>query len=164
MNSYFNTYPLPEPAPAHILGGTGYYMFRYNDFVKRFPGEKPPHYYKVYGDKYVKKFTEKLYNKLSPGGKEWMLRTKLELQLEMEHMLMQDPMIELRKKEFKKFAFESHATIYKRTGVLDLSLTDRVYILISLDLKDLFGEIGWQALKVGLYCHNYPLSFSSSLR
>jgi hypothetical protein len=154
----------PTPAPTHILGSVDYYEFRYQDFLNRFPDEIPPQYYMEYGDKYVKKFTDVLYNRLSDTGKLWMIKTRLELQLEIEHALCNDPQIEFKKNEFKDFTFESHAKIYKRTGVMELSLLDRLAILMSMDIKDLFGEIGWQAIKVGLYCHNYQLNFSSSLR
>ncbi len=154
----------PTPAPSYILGSVDYYEFRYQDFLNRFPDEIPPHYYMAYGDKYVKKFTKTLYNRLSDVGKLWMIQTRLELQLEIEHKLCNDPQIELRKDEFKEFTFESHAKIYKKTGVMELSLLDRFAILVSLDIKDLFGEIGWQAIKVGLYCHNYQPNFSSSFK
>ena len=55
----------PKPADAQVLGTVDYYKFRYDDFVRRFPDKEPPAYYMMYGDKYVRKFTGELYEKLS---------------------------------------------------------------------------------------------------
>lgn len=140
----------PRPAPQPILGSVDYYIFRHNDFMKRFPGKEPPRYYMEYGDKYVRKFSDELYDKLSEEGKVWMSDTKLKLQLEIEKKLVEDCDIELNEEAFKQFAFESHAKVYEETHAMDLCLSDKTSVIACMDIKDLFGELGLQAIKVAL--------------
>jgi len=146
-----NKLTLPKPAPDYILGSVNYYKFRHEDFLKRFPEKDPPLYYMEYGDKYVRKFTDELYGKLSDEGKLWMEKTKLKLQLEIEHKLRENSEIELNEDEFKTFAFESHAKVYNETHAMDLCLSDKTSIIACMDIKDLFGELGLQALKIALH-------------
>lgn len=140
----------PQPVPVHVLGSVDYYKFRYDDFIKRFPGKDPPAYYMNYGDKYVRKFTEELCEKLSDEGKAWMEDTKLKLQQEIEKKLADDPEIELDEDAFKEFAFQSHAKVYEETHAMELCLSDKTSIIGCMDIKDLFGELGLQAIKVAL--------------
>lgn len=138
------------PAPVSVLGTVNYYQFRHDDFLKRHPDHTAPGYYLMYGDKYVRKFTDELYEKLSEEGKVWMEKTKLDLQLEIEHKLMEDCNIELDEEKFKDFAFQSHAKVYKETHAMKLCLADKASIIACMDIKDLFGELGLQVFKVAL--------------
>ncbi len=137
--------------PTPILGTVEYYKFRHEDFLKRFPCKEPPLYYMTYGDKYVRKFTEELYEKLSDEGKVWMKKTKLMLQLEIERKLRENSEIELNEEEFNSFAFQSHTKVYDETHAMDLCLSDKTALVGCMDLKDMFGELGLQALKMALH-------------
>lgn len=141
----------PAPAPKHILGSVEYYKFRHDNFSKRFPNMEPPQYYMQYGDKYVRKFTNELYEKLSEEGKLWMVDTRLKLQLEIEDKLKEDAGIELDEEAFKDFAFKSHIKVYEETHAMDLCLSDKTSIVACMDMKDLFGEMGLQVIKVALH-------------
>jgi len=140
----------PQSAPGTILGSVDYYKFRHEDFIRRFPGKEPPVYYMMYGDKYVRKFTEELFEKLTEEGKAWMEETKLKLQQAIEHKLRQAPEIELDAEAFKDFAFKSHTEVYEETHAMDLCLADKTAIVSCMDIKDLFGELGLQVIKVAL--------------
>lgn len=143
----------PCSAPDHILGSVGYYQFRHDDFLRRFPHRDPPAYYMTYGDKYVRKFTNELCEKLSDEGKVWMEKTKLRLQQEIERKLAEEPQLELDDEAFKNFAFQSHIQVYEETNAMALSLADKTAIIGCMDIKDLFGELGLQAIKVALHIH-----------
>lgn len=140
----------PRSAPKTILGSVDYYKFRHEDFLRRFPETEPPAYYMMYGDKYVRKFSEELFEKLSEEGKVWMEDTKLKLQQEIERKLAEDPAIELDDEAFKDFAFKSHTKVYEETHAMELCLADKTAIVGCMDIKDLFGELGLQVIKVAL--------------
>lgn len=140
----------PQSAPKTILGSVDYYKFRHEDFIRRFPDKEPPAYYMAYGDKYVRKFTEELFEKLSDEGKAWMEETKLKLQLEIEQKLQEVPELELDDEAFKDFAFKSHTRVYEETHAMQLCLADKTSIVACMDVKDLFGELGLQVIKVAL--------------
>lgn len=140
----------PQSAPKTILGSVDYYKFRHEDFIRRFPDKEPPAYYMAYGDKYVRKFTEELFEKLSDEGKAWMEETKLKLQLEIEQKLQEVPELELDDEAFKDFAFKSHTRVYEETHAMQLCLADKTSIVACMDIKDLFGELGLQVIKVAL--------------
>ncbi|MCZ8284020.1 MAG: hypothetical protein O9353_01075 [Bacteroidia bacterium] len=140
----------PQSVPGYVLGSVNYYKFRHDDFVRRFPDQAPPAYYMEYGDKYVRKFTEELFEKLSEEGKVWMEETKLKLQQAIEDKIRQEPEIELDDEAFKEFAFQSHSKVYKETHAMQLCLADKTAIVSCMDMKDLFGELGLQVIKVAL--------------
>ncbi len=140
----------PRSAPGTILGSVDYYKFRHEDFTRRFPAQEAPAYYMMYGDKYVRKFTEELYGKLTAEGKVWMEDTKLKLQQAIEDKLREDPEIELDAEAFKEFAFKSHADVYEETQAMALCLADKTAIVGCMDIRDLFGELGLQVIKVAL--------------
>lgn len=140
----------PQSAPGSVLGSINYYKFRHDDFIRRFPDQVPPAYYMEYGDKYVRKFTEELFEKLSEEGKVWMEETKLKLQQAIEDKITQEPEIELDDEAFKEFAFQSHSKVYKETHAMQLCLADKTAIVSCMDVKDLFGELGLQVIKVAL--------------
>jgi hypothetical protein len=148
MNESENQHP--QPATALVLGSVEYYKFRHDDFIRRFPEKDAPAYYMMYGDKYVRKFTDELYEKLSEEGKLWMEETKLKLQQEIEKKLLAEPAIELDEEAFKEFAFQSHAKVYEETHAMELCLSDKTSIIGCMDVKDLFVELGLQAIKVAL--------------
>lgn len=141
---------VPKPSPPHILGTVEYYKFRHEDFIRRFPGKEPPAYYMLYGDKYVRKFTEELYEKLTEEGKAWMEETKLKLQQAIEEKLLEAPGIELDEEAFKDFAFKSHTRVYEETHAMQLCLADKTAVVSCMDIKDIFGELGLQVIKVAL--------------
>lgn len=140
----------PQSAPGTILGSVEYYKFRHEDFIRRFPDKEPPAYYMMYGDKYVRKFTEELFDKLTEEGKVWMEDTKLKLQQAIENKLMQAPEIELDEEAFRDFAFKSHTEVYEETHAMELCLADKAAIVGCMDIKDLFGELGLQVIKMAL--------------
>lgn len=142
--------PNPQPAPENILGSVDYYKFRHEDFIRRFPDKEPPAYYMTYGDKYVRKFSEELSEKLTGEGKAWMEETKLRLQQAIEDKLQQAPEIEFDEEAFKDFAFKSHTDVYGETHAMQLCLADKTAIVSCMDIKDLFGELGLQVIKVAL--------------
>lgn len=79
-----------------------------------------------------------------------MENTKLKLQQEIERRLEAEPELELDGEAFKEFAFQSHIKVYEETHAMDLCLSDKTAIIGCMDLKDLFGELGVQAIKVAL--------------
>lgn len=134
----------PNPAPQNILGTMAYYKWRYNDFLKRNPGVDPPAYYLSYGDKYVHRFSEVTFFKLSPSGQDWLKKALVNLQVAIETKLANDPEIELRQNEFTSFAFESHVDAYDQAGFQQLSVVDKWSVLLTPDPGDLFSPAGKQ--------------------
>ncbi len=65
--------------------------------------------------------------------------------------MKEDCFIELNEEQFKKFTFQSHARVYDETHAMDLCLSDKTSIIACMDIKDLFSELGLQALKVALH-------------
>ena len=142
----------PTAAPSKILGTTSYYRFRYNDFNERYAntGITAPDYYMEYGDKYVHRFLEETFDIVSTPGKIWVRKVLLQLQLAIEDKLVENPDIESESKDFKSFAFKSHVPIYKKAGFLELSVLDKVKIVLTPDLKDLLSPEGvQQAVEMG---------------
>ena len=143
---------LPRIAPAEILGMTGYYRWRYADFMRRHPGlqepdpERIPDYYLGYGEKYVSRFSSELFPKLSEKGKKWLISTRLNLQLAIENRLRKDPVafssLEENPKAFRKFAFETHPASYLDSGLADLPLGDLIKIAKMPEHKDILGKEG----------------------
>lgn len=152
---------LPEIAPEKVLGTTGYYHWRYDDFMKRHPGlsepdsQHIPDYYLEYGAKYVIRFTEKLYPKLSDKGKAWLIAARLNLQLAMEEELKKNlrkfARLEENPKAFAKFAYGTHQASYLDAGLSGLPLSDLIKIGMTPDLKDLISKNGIsQIFAIGL--------------
>lgn len=79
-----------------------------------------------------------------------MEETKLKLQQAIEGKLKQEPDIELDEEAFKDFAFKSHSEVYEETHAMQLCLADKTSIVACMDIKDLFGELGLQVIKVAL--------------
>ncbi len=143
--------PKTPPTPMYDkIGSMNYYKLRHADFVERNPGKSPPEYYLNYGDKYINRFTHVTRDKLSPQGKKWLDKALINLQRAIEVRLTFDPYLELDNDAFKNFAFKSHVGAYESAGVLNLSVMDKVQIVLTPDPWDLFSKEGIeQALQVG---------------
>lgn len=143
---------LPKSAPVDVLGTTGYYRWRYSDFMGRHPGLKEPDpehipdYYLVYGEKYVLRFSRNLYPKLSDLGKEWLVKTRLGLQMAIENRCQADRKefkeLEENPPEFRTFAFDTHVSAYMNGGLADLPLRDLLKIGVTPELKDILRKEG----------------------
>ena len=122
----------PTPAPTSIIGKCSYYKWRYDDFVKRHKGcdhKQPPDYYMNYGAEFCKLFSTDLYNKMDNYGKGWVIRTRKNLQVDMEAFLKSNPDSELSNREFYELAFQSHHKAYLDAGFMKLSENDVVQFL-----------------------------------
>ena len=123
-----------------------YYRQRYDDFVRRNPGVKPPDYYLGYGQKYLEKFSSLGPKDLSPAGLAWRDRTLQALQDAIESKRAEDPVafaqLERDPEAFKRFAYDSHADAYVNSGLLKLPVQDLVKIGTTPELKDLLGKDG----------------------
>ena len=153
----------PTPAPDDVMGTSGYYQWRNNDFVQRHQGEnsKPPDYYMRYGNKYINRFLKETFNKLSGQGRVWLIKALMNLQKAIENKLNQDPGIEENNQKFKQFAFSSHVAAYVDAGILQLGVIDKVVIGLTPDPADLFSPEGiQQAAEIGKrqvkYYADYP--------
>jgi RHS repeat-associated protein len=133
-----------EPTPAgSVIGTVDYYKFRHNDFTSRYGNKrKAPTYYLGYGDKYIRRFTNELFPKLSSEGQIWLIRTRRLLQQAIEDKVLQEPSIELNDNYFTKFAFESHPDAYIQGGLLSLGFEDKLDIVLTPDVQDLVSPLG----------------------
>lgn len=141
--------------PAEIPTGTrDYYKKRYDDFVRRNPGMKPPDYYLEYGQKYCDRFSSLGPKDLTPQGLEWRDRCLKSLQEAIETKRMEDPVgfaqLERDPEAFKKFAYDSHPDAYVQSGLYDLPAQDLLKIGTTPDLKDLFTKDGVRQIFVAL--------------
>ncbi|MFZ5440688.1 MAG: hypothetical protein ACOZQL_11820 [Myxococcota bacterium] len=129
-----------------MIGDVGYYRARYDDFVQRHPGQKPPSYYLEYGEKYAQRFTRETAAKLSPDGQKWLQRTFELLQSRMEHLRMTDlaafEKLERDPEAFKKFAYETHSDSYLDAGLSKLPASDLAIIGFTPDASDLLTPDG----------------------
>jgi hypothetical protein len=140
------------PAPKKWLGTCEYYIWRYMNFLERHQGcgHTPPDYYIAYGHKYCIKFSTELYPKLSEGGKGWLTRARMLLQVYMEDGLRRDNSIELDNEGFRKFAFGTHPDAYWNAGFKDLSIADKIKVAMTPDWKEWANAETWlQALDIG---------------
>jgi len=134
--------------------GCDYYKLRDEDYKKRHPPEcndpPPPDYYLDYGLKYCEKFTNETFHKLSPKGKEWLLKTRCNLQIYLEDGLIENPELELNSKEFRDFAFDTHPNAYLNAGLSDLPPLDLLDIATTVEPKEFTkGETWEQIVKTG---------------
>jgi len=143
---------IPPLVPDEVLGTTGYYRWRHDNFITRHPNlQEPaaefiPDYYLDYGEKYVIKFTDKLYPKLSAKGKPWLIRARLNLQVAIEDKCEKNPVsfgqLEEKPDSFRQFAFDSHQGAYLDAGLADLPLFDLIKIGMTPSIKDLMSRDG----------------------
>ncbi|WP_298939649.1 hypothetical protein, partial [uncultured Dysgonomonas sp.] len=148
----------PTPAPKSLIGTTGYYKFRDNDFnIRQSLMDKwytlqpdAPDYYMDYGDKYVNRFSKDLYPKLSNSGKAWLDGALVNLQTAIEEKLESDPSIEMDNGKFRKFAFDSHVEAYETAGLFGLPVKDLILIGTTPNISDLLSKNGLkQVMQVG---------------
>ena len=133
------------PSPlTEFIGRPEFYDERHNDFLSRFPNKNAPEYYKKYGYKYCKKFQDETRHKLSEAGKEWVDKTLVALQLKLNAIIMKDPLLELNETQLKTAAFDSHVEAYIESGVLELPLSDKIDILLTVDWVDLSSSEGFK--------------------
>lgn len=141
-----------SPVPTEFLGTTGYYRWRHGDFMRRHPDLREPDpghipdYYLAYGEKYVLRFSQELFPRLSDKGKEWLVKTRLNLQVAIENrrkagdreftQLEEDP------PSFRKFAFNTHVPAYMDAGLADLPLSDLLKIVATPEMKDILRKDG----------------------
>ncbi len=133
--------------PAEVRTPSGdYYKQRYDDFVRRNPGQTPPDYYLNYGQKYLEKFSALGSKDLSPAGLAWRDRTLKALQEAIEMKRAEDPaafaQLERDPEAFKKFAYDTHADAYVNSGLLKLPAQDLVKIATTPELRDLLTKDG----------------------
>jgi hypothetical protein len=69
------------------------------------------------------------------------------LQEAIEDELQRHPKIENDKKAFRDFAINSHYSAYVHGGILELSIMDKVRILLTPDIGDLLSEEGQAQIK-----------------
>jgi RHS repeat-associated protein len=134
------------PKPNPVRKGENYYIDRKKDFEGRNPGKPAPTYYKEYGDKYLHRFKYETKQTLSPQGQRWLDKALINLQDEMEKGLMrkEDPADEYDNEKFTDFAFDTHVKAYEDAGILDLSVVDKVKIMLTVDPDDLFSARGFK--------------------
>ena len=143
---------LPQIAPESVMGTTGYYRWRYLDFMKRHTGliepdsKHIPDYYLEYGEKYALRFSNNLYPKVSDKGKLWMIQARLNLQMAIEKRCKNDLIgfsrLEESPKAFRKFAFGTHQDSYMDAGLSKVPILDLIKIATTPDLKDLLTKDG----------------------
>lgn len=133
--------------PAEVrTPSSDYYKQRYDDFVRRNPGQTPPDYYLNYGQKYLEKFSALGPKDLSPAGQVWRDKTLKALQDAIETKRAEDPaafaQLERDPEAFKKFAYDTHADAYVSSGLFKLPAQDLVKIATTPELRDLLGKDG----------------------
>ena len=133
--------------PAEVrTPASDYYKQRYDDFVRRNPGQTPPDYYLGYGQKYLEKFSALGAKDLSPAGLAWRDRTLKALQDAIEMKRAEDPaafaQLERDPAAFKKFAYDTHSDAYVNSGLFKLPAQDLVKIATTPELRDLLTPDG----------------------
>jgi hypothetical protein len=135
------------PNPVAPDGHRNYYIDRNLDFVVRYSNiPEPPKYYIDYGDKYIARFSDETKALLSPEGKEWLARARVNLQVAIESEREASPMdydaLEKDNDAFQSFAMGTHADAYWSAGLGDLGAFDLAHIALTPDAKDLFALDG----------------------
>lgn len=167
------------PAPKVAIGTVSYYLreegeigwlSRSGDFYRRHKmcGHDIPEYYKDYGNKYIRRFTNDLHPKLSKTGRKWLIEARKLLQTYMEDGFKNNKSkdvitikcyrnpgytsevtvgdkeyLEIKDSIFKEFAYATHAPAYIDAGIIELSLADMALLGFTPDFKDsLFSSDG----------------------
>lgn len=150
-------------------GDTTYYIERYKDYKTRY-GENPSIYYISYGKKYCAKFIElRDSGQLSDKGKEWVNKTLLFLQEEMENIIQAYPSLEYNASRLKMAAFKTHPTSYIKGGILSLNMRDKISIMLTIDYGDLMDPMGRQQVmsvcseQIKYYCSHPSQAYSDAM-
>ena len=163
----------PGPTPMKV-GTESYYRDRAADYTRR-TGRKPPTYYLNYGNKYLNRFKHETYFTLSGDGQKWLEKTLFNLQQAIEDRLLltaDGATIEGNDDKFTTFAFSSHVPAYEDnngTGVLTLSVMDKVRIGLTPDAADLFSDLGLKQVsqiasdQVNYYEHHWLFFISQGI-
>ncbi|MFN9548006.1 MAG: hypothetical protein ACK6AD_13260, partial [Cyanobacteriota bacterium] len=114
--------------------------------MARNPGVTPPDYYMSYGDKYINRFSNDTFPRLSREGQDWLLRARANLQKEMEARLNKDPenfaQLERNPDQFRDFAYSTHPRAYLDAGLSNLPLSDLIEIACTPDIEDILTPSG----------------------
>ncbi len=174
------------PAPNTAIGTVDYYydaakasvtvswLSRHFDFLNRHKScsHGVPDYYLDYGNKYIRRFTDELYPKLSNEGKKWLIEARRFLQLYMEDGFKQNlnslevvtqssvhpktiattktpktESLELDNDRFRSFAYGTHPAAYIDGGLYNLTLGDLWEVGWTPDFLDLFSGDGLAQVK-----------------
>lgn len=153
-----------RPRPKDLIeaiGNDDYYSQRFEDYKNRFQDKADYNiYYISYGKKYYEAF-KRTSERMSLNGRKWVDDTAINLKTMMEILLKSNPYIESNPSELYKAAFRSHPDAYLNAGFLNLCMSDKLMILMTIELPDLFSKEGisqvliitWQQLA---YYHNNP--------
>lgn len=181
------------PAPTSAIGTVNYYydainannnptapwLSRHFDFLNRHKdcSHTVPDYYLDYGDKYIRRFTDALYPKLSKDGKKWLLEARRLLQRYMENGFKQNmdslevetiaetdfsifasvktaklESLELDNAIFRSFAYGTHPAAYIDAGLKELYIPDLWQIVRTPDWADMKTRDGLgQIFDIALY-------------
>lgn len=109
----------------------------------------------------MNRFTTETRPILSEAGQKWVDTTMELLQKAITKILDKDHYIEKEPGRFMKAAFESHVQAYIDGGILTLSMTDKVDILLTVYPEDLLSPLGIEqakavAIKQFEYYNKYP--------
>lgn len=146
---------------SHI-GEVDYYLLRRDDFRSRHPdGHSPPDYYLDYGDKYIRRFRNKLRPRLSRDGQAWLDCTLLALQAAIEDRRDANPVVFAQLEEdnqaFRSFAYVTHPGAYVTCGICSLPVLEELSILNEPDFLDIFGMDGLKQIFIALsQCAEIP--------
>jgi hypothetical protein len=134
--------PNPTPIDPEELcqKGCDYYKLRAEDYESRHTCPECethplPEYYLGYGLKYCEKFSNEAYEKLSPKGKAWLLKTRCDLQMKMEKALKKNHRLEMDER-FTEEVFNMHSSSYLEAGLADLSPGDLWEIFRTPELNE----------------------------
>jgi hypothetical protein len=86
-----------------------------------------------YAAKYAERYMWETYPQLSPAGQDFLDRNLLCLQKVFRDTVQADWTCST----VAEFGFKSHAACYLSSGICELSLTDRLTILMAVDTEDL---------------------------
>jgi hypothetical protein len=149
-----NPNPTPIDPKELCQKGCDYYKMRAEDYESRHTcpeceSHPLPDYYLGYGLKYCEKFSNETYGKLSPQGKEWLLKTRCNLQIQLEETLQNKPRIEIDGSELERYAFDMHAKAYLDAGLAELPISDLWDIGWTPEIKEWRNWATWkQAFQV----------------
>ena len=136
-----------QPADlSKFVGTANYYRVRHQDFASRHPEQDPPSYYLDYGDHYMHRFVDEVGPSMNSKGREWILKTRAQLQEAIELERTRDPVAfdELEQNEecFLDFCYQTHPKAYLDSGLEKLNPIQWLHIALTPDSKDLLNPRG----------------------